>query len=103
MAESLMSISKFMDARSKIKARVSQYFSKRSSKYDESDTELVDINSQMLLPLEIWLYYVLPKMAVKDVQKLRGVCKLWLEMIRIYWNNKGKPNTRSKTSTIDCQ
>ena len=103
MAKTLASNSKFMDARSKIKARVSQYFSKRSSKDDESDTELVDINSQMLLPLEIWLYYILPKMAVKDVQRLRGVCKLWLEMIRVYWNNKGKPNTRSKTSTIDCQ
>ena len=98
-----MANSKFMDARSKIKARVSQYFSKRTSKDDEGEIQIVDINSQMLLPLEIWLYYVLPKMAVKDVQKLRGVCKLWLEMIRVYWNNKGKPNTRLETFKIDSQ
>ena len=115
MAKTLASNSKFMNARSKIKARVSQYISNRSTQEDESDIQLVDIDHQTLsaryvkscpretisllpevtnnisiLPIEIWLYYILPKMAVEDVQNLRGVCKDWFEMVTIYWKNNGK-------------
>ena len=48
------------------------------------------------LPLEIWIYYILPQMNVEEVQKLREVCKYWFEMVTIYWNNNGKQNKLKK-------